>query len=71
MAIKHVITGGIGFDVPSYLLTDGIGDFSAGGGGVVGDAGTDRRRRSSSVLKWRLRRYVILLVLVPAGLGIL
>lgn len=71
MAIKHVVTDGLGFTVPSYLLTDGIGDFSAAGGGVVGDAGTDRRRRSSSVLKWRLRRYVILLVLIPAALGVL
>lgn len=25
MAIKHVVTGGLGFTVPSFLLTDGLG----------------------------------------------
>lgn len=44
MAIKHVVTQGIGFTVPSYILTDGIGDFSAGGGGG-GGGGVDRRLR--------------------------
>lgn len=43
MAIKHVVTQGVGFTVPSYILTDGIGDFSAGGGG--GGGGVDRRLR--------------------------
>ena len=39
MAIKHVVTDGIGFTVPSYLLTEGFGNFSAaGGGGSVGGA---------------------------------
>lgn len=40
MAVKHVVTDGIGFTVPSYLLTEGIGNFSAGGGG--GGSGADR-----------------------------
>ncbi|OQW37066.1 MAG: hypothetical protein A4C66_03270 [Nitrospira sp. HN-bin3] len=44
MAIKHVVTQGVGFTVPSYILTDGIGDFSAGGGGG-GGGGVDRRLR--------------------------
>lgn len=40
MAVKHVVTDGLGFTVPSYLLTQGLGNFSAGGGG--GGTGSDR-----------------------------
>jgi hypothetical protein len=70
MAIKHVVTDGLGFTVPSYLLTDGLGDFSDTPP-VVGETGDEDRRRSSSVLKWRLRRFAILFVLIPAALGVL
>ena len=37
MAVKHVVTDGIGFTVPSYLLTEGIGNFSAAGGAGTAD----------------------------------
>ena len=53
MAIKHVVTQGVGFTVPSYILTDGIGNFSAGGGGGGGsgfDARRLRRRRFAGVI---------------------
>lgn len=62
MAIKHVVTDGIGFTVPSYLLTEGIGDFSAAAGGGVGVAEQEQARRRT-FLKWRLKRYVWLFLL--------
>lgn len=35
MAIRNVVTGGIGLnnDVIGWIVTDGFGDLSAGGGG--------------------------------------
>jgi hypothetical protein len=59
MAIKHVVTDGLGFTVPSYLLTDGIGNFSAGAGVVVG-AGYST---GSSVRLKRRRRALVAAIL--------
>jgi len=55
MAVKHVVTQGVGFTVPSYILTDGFGDFS-GSPPPAAPASARRRRRSSFWRRARRRR---------------
>lgn len=33
MAVKQIVSDGVGFGAPQWLLTQGLGDFSGGGGG--------------------------------------
>jgi len=52
MAVKQVVTDGVGFNPPAYLLTEGIGDFPEASGdpsdGLADPA--VRRRRARAVL---------------------
>lgn len=50
MAVKHVVTSGLGFTVPSYLLTEGFGNFGTGGGTGTPLRGLRRLRGRSAAI---------------------
>jgi hypothetical protein len=52
MAIKHVVTQGVGFTVPSYILTDGIGNFSGTPASTNSLFSQRRRRFGGGIWRW-------------------
>lgn len=59
MAVKHVVTTGVGFSPAAFIITEGFGDLSGGGGG--GPSPTPwlqnrTRRLLAAIMRHRRRR---------------